>query len=119
VVKKALVVLNNDSDVLLVYNTILSIVFILPLIFLSELQVCVAFLSFLVSLKFLSSKVIASSETLRLSSTWIELTVAGVFGLLINIATYLQISHTSALTHNISGTVKGKDRNTKPLLVCL
>jgi GDP-fucose transporter C1 len=88
-VKKALIVLNNDSDLLLVYNTILSIVFLIPLIVVSgEVQTLVA------------------SPVLQSLTTWIELTVAGVFGLLINIATYLQIQHTSALTHNISGTVK-------------
>ena len=88
-VKKALIVLNNDSDLLLVYNTILSIVFLVPLIMVSgEVQAML------------------STPILQSLSTWLELTVAGVFGLLINIATYLQIQHTSALTHNISGTVK-------------
>lgn len=88
-VKRALILLNNDSDLLLVYNTILSIFFLVPLIVVSgEVQAMLA------------------SPVLRSLSTWIELTIAGVFGLLINIATYLQIQHTSALTHNISGTVK-------------
>jgi GDP-fucose transporter C1 len=49
---------------------------------------------------------IINSPVLRSFSTWVELTLAGVVGLLINIATYLQISLTSALTHNISGTAK-------------
>jgi len=88
-VKKALIVLNNDSDLLLVYNTILSIFFLVPLIIVSG-----------------EVKTLMSTPALQSLSTWIELTVAGVFGLLINIATYLQIQHTSALTHNISGTVK-------------
>lgn len=87
-VKKALNVLNNDSDILLVYNTILSIVLLLPFILASEMGV------------------LLDAPVLRTWSAWVELTVAGVFGLLINIATYLQISLTSALTHNISGTAK-------------
>lgn len=88
-VKRALNVLNNDSDILLVYNTILSIVFLLPLIVLSG-----------------EWQAIFESPVLRDPNAWVELTIAGVFGLLINIATYLQISLTSALTHNISGTAK-------------
>jgi GDP-fucose transporter C1 len=87
-VKRALNVLNGDSDVLLVYNTILSIGMLLPLIAVTEMTAMM------------------ESVSLRSLSTWIELTIAGVFGLLINIATYLQIAHTSALTHNISGTAK-------------
>lgn len=87
-VKKVLGALNNDSDVLLVYNTLLSIVLLLPIIVVSE------------------GAVLAESPVLRTYSAWSELTLAGVFGLLINIATYLQIRLTSALTHNISGTAK-------------
>jgi GDP-fucose transporter C1 len=88
-VKRALNVLNNDSDILLNYNTMLSIVFLIPFILLNgELQV------------------LLTSPVLRDPYTWVQLTVAGVFGLMINIATYLQIRFTSALTHNISGTVK-------------
>jgi len=34
------------------------------------------------------------------------LSVAGIFGFLINIAVFLQIKHTSPLTNNISGTLK-------------
>jgi solute carrier family 35 (GDP-fucose transporter), member C1 len=88
-VKKALNVLNNDNDVLLIYNTILSIILMAPIILISgEVQVMM------------------EDPVLQTGSAWVELTIAGVFGLLINIATYLQISLTSALTHNISGTAK-------------
>jgi hypothetical protein len=40
------------------------------------------------------------------SGTWWWLSVAGIFGFLINIAVFLQIKHTSPLTNNISGTLK-------------
>ena len=36
---------------------------------------------------------------------WITL-VAGIFGFLINFASYIQIKFTSPLTHNVSGTAK-------------
>jgi len=88
-VKKALNVLNNDKDTLLNYNTILSVIMLLPLILLSG-----------------EAQIVMSDPNMRLWRSWIELTISGVFGLLINVATYLQISYTSALTHNISGTVK-------------
>ena len=37
---------------------------------------------------------------------WVVMTLAGVFGFLIGIVTIAQISLTSPLTHNISGTAK-------------
>ena len=88
-VKRALGVLHNDSDILLVYNTILSIAMLLPLILLSG-----------------EASVMLASPQLRQPRTWLLLSLSGCFGLLINIASYLQIRYTSALTHNISGTVK-------------
>jgi solute carrier family 35 (GDP-fucose transporter), member C1 len=37
---------------------------------------------------------------------WVVTAVTGSFGFLINIASFMQISHTGALTHNVSGTAK-------------
>jgi len=37
---------------------------------------------------------------------WLVMTITGVFGFLINIASFLQIKYTSALSHNLSGTAK-------------
>ena len=88
-VKKALNVLNDDKDTLLNYNTILSVILLLPLILVTG-----------------EAQVVMSDPKMRLWRSWLELTISGVFGLLINVATYLQISYTSPLTHNMSGTVK-------------
>ncbi len=57
------------------------------------------------------------SPSLRSLSTWFELTLAGVAGLLINVATFLQIQHTSALTHNISGTAKAAVQSLLGLII--
>ena len=48
----------------------------------------------------------ASTEQLRSSQFWSAMSLAGVFGFSIGIATVLQIKATSPLTHNISGTAK-------------
>lgn len=88
-VKKAIDALDGNKDILLIYNTILSIILLFPLIIVSG-----------------EMFVLLESEVITDPWAWTQLTVAGVFGLLINVASYLQISLTSPLTHNISGTVK-------------
>ena len=65
-----------------------SILFI-PLIFVMERSIIVEHWASFYSLKF-----------------WLVMTLAGVFGFLIGIVTIAQISLTSPLTHNISGTAK-------------
>lgn len=38
--------------------------------------------------------------------TWVNLSITGIFGFLINIAVFLQIKFTSPLTNNVTGTAK-------------
>jgi solute carrier family 35 (GDP-fucose transporter), member C1 len=49
---------------------------------------------------------VRSTEVLSSGQFWLIMCVAGVLGFLIGIATVMQISVTSPLTHNISGTAK-------------
>jgi len=49
---------------------------------------------------------LAQSPLLFDSYFWFVMIFTGVIGFLINIATFLQIKHTSPLTHNLSGTAK-------------
>ena len=65
-----------------------SILFI-PLIFFFERSIIIDHIKYFTSLKF-----------------WGVMTLAGIFGFLIGIVTIAQISLTSPLTHNISGTAK-------------
>jgi GDP-fucose transporter C1 len=74
---------------LLLYNNVVSAVFMIPFIVVSGEY----------------SGIMASEVTYEFS-TWVNLTITGVFGFLINIAVFLQIKYTSPLTNNISGTVK-------------
>jgi len=88
-VKKIIAVVDNDEQRLIIYNTVMGMFLLLPVSFLfGELQP------------------VLSSPLLRSPQFWYTMTVTGVMGFLINIATYLQIKYTSPLTHSISGTAK-------------
>lgn len=74
---------------LIIYNTILAIFMLFPLVFVSgELDM------------------LAESPLLMDSYFWFVMVFTGIIGFLINISTFLQIKHTSPLTHNLSGTAK-------------
>jgi len=88
-VSKIIAVVNNDEQRLIIYNTILAIIFLIPLL-----------------LFFNEVPRVFDDPLLYKSGTWIMMIATGIFGFLINIATYLQIKFTSPLTHNISGTAK-------------
>lgn len=65
---------------------------------------CILFLPFIFFFeRSIIKEHIASFSSL---SFWVVMTLAGVFGFLIGIVTIAQISLTSPLTHNISGTAK-------------
>jgi len=88
-VKKVMPVVGDNQWRLMIYNTILSIAFMLPTIFVAgEYQGLIA------------------SEMLYTTGTWINMTITGIFGFVLNIAVFLQIKFTSPLTNNISGTLK-------------
>ncbi|KAG0231384.1 hypothetical protein BGW42_000280 [Actinomortierella wolfii] len=89
-VKKTLNLVENNQWRLLHYNTALSIVFLLPIVFLSgEVGDILANVYFLDDLTF-----------------WFLMTITGVAGFLINISMFLQIKYTTPLTNTISGTAK-------------
>lgn len=88
-VKKVMPFVDGDQWRLLMYNTILSIFFMIPVIFLGG-----------------EVNGLLASDMTYLTSTWINMTVTGVFGFVLNIAVFLQIKYTSPLTNNISGTLK-------------
>jgi len=88
-VKKVLPVVNNDQWRLMIYNTILSIYLMVPVLWISG--------------EFLQLK---ENELIYDMQNWINMIITGVFGFLINIAIFLQIKFTTPLTNNISGTLK-------------
>lgn len=88
-VKSKLSVVQNNHWILLIYNTILAIVFLFPLtVITGEIQEAI-------QVPFLNEPVF-----------WINMTVTALCGYLINIAFFLQINYTSPLTNTISGTAK-------------
>merc|ERR1712137_1253322 len=85
VVSKTLSSTNNDTWLLMLHNTILSIVLMIPFLVVFELQAML-----------LNSRIMSPTVILFVG-------LSGIFGFLINIAMYLQIKYTSALTNTISG----------------
>ncbi|KMS93690.1 hypothetical protein BVRB_028940, partial [Beta vulgaris subsp. vulgaris] len=82
-VKKALAAVDNNKWTLMIYNNVLASFLMPPLILL-----------------FNEAPVISSSDAVYTISFWISyIGMAGIFGFLINIATYAQIQATSPLTH--------------------
>jgi GDP-fucose transporter C1 len=90
-VKKKLAVVNNDEWSLLIYNTTISVIILPPVFYLSG------------EWSEMFSKVTYWDD----QKFWALMILAGLLGFLINIASFLQIKHTSPLTHMISGTRKG------------
>ncbi|KAF9432492.1 hypothetical protein BGZ76_010708 [Entomortierella beljakovae] len=89
-VKKSLNIVENNQWRLLHYNTMISIILLTPIVLLSgELGEIWQEVYFLGDLQF-----------------WILMTITGVAGFSINIAMFLQIKYTTALTNTISGTAK-------------
>ncbi|PRP80125.1 hypothetical protein PROFUN_12208 [Planoprotostelium fungivorum] len=88
-VKKVMSAVNGDQWRLLIYNTGISIVLMLPTLWLMG-----------------EASELSSNPKFYELSNWIGMTVTGIFGFLINIAVFLQIKYTSPLTNNISGTLK-------------
>jgi len=88
-VKKVMAVVDGDQWRLLIYNTILSIYLMIPLMWISG-----------------EFSALRQNELLYDTQNWINLTISGILGFMINIAVFLQIKFTSPLTNNISGTLK-------------
>ena len=73
----------------MIYNTILSIYLMIPILWISG-----------------EFSALRDCPLIYETQTWINMTISGIFGFLINIAVFLQIKFTSPLTNNISGTLK-------------
>lgn len=87
--KPMLAAVKDNDWVLMMYLNINVMVMLLPLMYLTgEVP-----------------KIMESSLMVQ-TNFWLLLTFAGISGVLINVASFLQIRYTSALTHNVSGTAK-------------
>ncbi|KAI8145453.1 triose-phosphate transporter family-domain-containing protein [Fennellomyces sp. T-0311] len=89
-VQKTLAVVDNNQWKLLHYNTTLAIIFLFPLVvFSGELY-----------------EILTVSEAIYDFGFWMLMTLTGITGFGINIAMFLQVKYTSALTNTICGTAK-------------
>jgi GDP-fucose transporter C1 len=86
VVKKVMDLLDKNEYLLIEYNTPIAIILFAPFVWASG-----------------EFEVVTGHRSLKF---WALQTLAGFVGFLINIAIYLNIKHTTPLTHNLSGTVK-------------
>ena len=87
-VKKKLAVVANNEWRLLNYNTAMSFVLIIPVIFLA------------------GEGGVMKEGVIRSLRFWADMTFTGVFSFLICVAIFIQVKFTSPLTNNISGTAK-------------
>eukprot|EP00045_Choanoeca_perplexa_P015119 m.183039 g.183039 ORF g.183039 m.183039 type:complete len:334 (+) comp16891_c0_seq9:33-1034(+) len=88
-IKKVLPLVDNDMWKLTAYNNFNAMFLFMPvMLFMGELPL------------------IADSSDIYSSSYWMLMTLAGLFGIAIGLVSMLQITVTSPLTHNISGTSK-------------
>lgn len=94
-IKKSLEYVNGSSIGLVYYNNVLSLVAMTPIVLLSG------------EMSFVSRKLQEGNELSAFNQLLIGVAVTGVFGFLVNIAGFLQISHTSPATHMVSGAARG------------
>ncbi|KAG0196889.1 hypothetical protein BGX28_009638 [Mortierella sp. GBA30] len=94
VIKKSLVAVNNSSIDLVYYNNALSLMAMTPIIFLSG-EASVVMESF-------DAEGFGAFKSFLFAAF-----VTGIFGFLVNLAGFMQISKTSPTTHMISGAVRG------------
>ncbi|KAF9132036.1 hypothetical protein BGW39_000894 [Mortierella sp. 14UC] len=94
VIKKSLGAVNNSSIDLVYYNNALSLMATTPIFFLSG--------EYSEVMTRISEEGLAS-----FNSFFFAAFVTGIFGFLINLAGFLQISKTSPTTHMVSGAVRG------------
>ncbi|KAG0294286.1 hypothetical protein BGZ98_001832 [Dissophora globulifera] len=94
VIKKSLAAVNNSSIDLVYYNNALSLMAMTPIVFMSGE-------SSLVVERF-REEGLAAFHSFLLAAF-----ITGIFGFLVNLAGFLQISKTSPTTHMVSGAVRG------------
>ncbi len=113
-VKSVLDVMNKDEWKLILYNTQLSVVLLLPILWASgEISDVLLYLEDLGA----ESKIPAATEgDLSTSHFWFLMVLASILGFLINVSVFLLIKNTSPLTSVIVGAVKV---SAPSLLACL
>ncbi|KAF9902897.1 hypothetical protein EC991_004369 [Linnemannia zychae] len=94
VIKKSLGAVNNSTLDLVYYNNVLSLIAVTPLVVLTGESAEVSYL--------LANEGFAAFRTFLFAGL-----VTGIFGFLVNLASFLQISKTSPTTHMIAGAVRG------------
>ncbi|KAI1319683.1 hypothetical protein EDD11_003377 [Mortierella claussenii] len=94
VIKKSLGAVNNSSIDLVYYNNALSLMAMTPIIFLSGESSLV--------MKSYNEQGFTAFKSFLLAAF-----ITGIFGFLVNLAGFMQISKTSPTTHMISGAVRG------------
>ncbi|KAF9121214.1 hypothetical protein BGW39_010761 [Mortierella sp. 14UC] len=94
VIKKSLGAVNNSTLDLVYYNNVLSLIAVTPLIVLTGESAEVSYR--------LSTDGFAAFHTFLFAGF-----ITGIFGFLVNLASFLQISKTSPTTHMIAGAVRG------------
>jgi GDP-fucose transporter C1 len=87
--KKVSIYVNNNDQLLMLYLNVNVSLLLIPIMYIAG-----------------EYEVVMASPLLYERKFWILLLIAGISGVLINVATLLQIRYTSALTHNVSGTAK-------------
>jgi len=90
-VKKILPILDDNSEKLMIYN---------------NMNACLILPIFIVLFTDEVIEITVSQYAFQQSAFWGITLLAGIFGFLINFASYIQIKFTSPLTHNVSGTAK-------------
>lgn len=101
-VKKILPVVEENSEKLMMYNN-LNAVIILPIfIFLFTDE---------------AAEISLHQKAFMTMVFWVITIIAGLFGFLINFASYIQIKYTSPLSHNVSGTAKAAAQTVIALMV--
>jgi len=98
-VKRKLALVGNNEWRLMCYNTALSIVFLLPVIPVAG-ETAAFVHPLLTNVRF-----------------WVNMTITGSFGFLVNIAMFMQVKITSPLTNTISGTAKACTQTVLAILI--
>ncbi|KAK3841439.1 MAG: hypothetical protein J3R72DRAFT_445486 [Linnemannia gamsii] len=94
VIKKSLGAVNNSTLDLVYYNNVLSLIVVTPLIVFTGESAEISYR--------LSTEGFAAFHTFLFAGF-----ITGIFGFLVNLASFLQISKTSPTTHMIAGAVRG------------
>jgi GDP-fucose transporter C1 len=88
-VKKGLPIVEGNHWKLMMYNTVMSILLLVPVMVVAG-----------------EYDIVVNHPLIEDFNFWFTMTLTGLAGFLLNIAIFLQIKYTTPLTHNLSGTAK-------------